>query len=187
MAEQGGLKIEVRTPQQRCLNYWLTRYTRPSGQPAAVTPLRCVAPLRRLTFGSRPKSKQKVLPLAYGPTASGSLAPSLLQGPAAKGHPWPIAAFAASMSLNPLRNDSTRPPERGACLGANRWVRRHSQSTRKASREDQPIAQIKPQRRSSIITRSRAATTDSAAPARPPPRASPAATRATAAAHGAGA
>jgi len=59
------------------------------------------------------KSNQKVLPLASGPTSSGSLAPSLLQGPAAKGHPWPIAALAASMPLNPLRNDSARPPERG--------------------------------------------------------------------------
>jgi len=41
----------------------------------------------------------------------GSLAPSPLQGHAAKGHPWPIAALATSMSLNPLRGDSTRPPE----------------------------------------------------------------------------
>ena len=57
------------------------------------------------------KSNQKVLPLASGPTSSGSLAPSLLQGHAAKGRPWPIAALAASMPLNPLRNDSTRPPD----------------------------------------------------------------------------
>ncbi len=41
----------------------------------------------------------------------GSLLPSPLQGPAAKGHPWPIAALATSMSLNPLHGDSTRPPE----------------------------------------------------------------------------
>jgi len=67
--------------------------------------------LQRLTFGRRPKSKQKVWPLASGPTSSGSLAPSLFQGPAAKGHPWPIAALAASMPLNPLHNDSTRPPD----------------------------------------------------------------------------
>ncbi len=32
-------------------------------------------------------------------------------GPPTKGHPWPIAALAASMPLNPLRNDSTRPPD----------------------------------------------------------------------------
>ena len=32
-------------------------------------------------------------------------------GPPTKGHPWPIAALATSMSLNPLRGDSTRPPE----------------------------------------------------------------------------
>ena len=41
----------------------------------------------------------------------GSLAPSPLQGHAAKGHPWPIAALATSMSLNPFHGDSTRPPE----------------------------------------------------------------------------
>ena len=78
---------------------------------ASALPRLTVPPLRRLTFGKRPKSKQKVLPLASGPTSSGSLVPSLLQGPAAKGHPWPIAALAASMPLNPLRNDSTRPPD----------------------------------------------------------------------------
>ena len=81
-------------------------------EPAASTLLPIpVPPLRRLTFGKRPKSKQKVLPLAFGPTSSGSLAPSLLQGHAAKGHPWPIASLAASMPLNPLHNDSTRPPD----------------------------------------------------------------------------
>jgi len=57
------------------------------------------------------KSNQEVLPLASGPTSSGSLFPSLLQGHAAKGHPWPIVALAASMPLNPLRNDSTRPSD----------------------------------------------------------------------------
>ena len=47
-----------------------------------------------------------------------SLTPSSLQGLAAKGHPWPIASFAASMPLNPFRNDSVRPPEGGdwSCL-----------------------------------------------------------------------
>ena len=41
------------------------------------------------------------------------LTPSLFQGHAPKGHPWPIGALAASMPLNPLRNDSVRPPEGG--------------------------------------------------------------------------
>jgi hypothetical protein len=41
----------------------------------------------------------------------GSFTPSLFQGPAAKGHPWPIAALATSMSLNPFHNDSIHPPE----------------------------------------------------------------------------
>jgi hypothetical protein len=80
-----------------------------------------VPPLRRLTFGKRPKSKQKVLPLASGPTASGALAPSLLQGPAAKGRPWPIAALAASRPLNPLRNDSARPADGAFVLARADW------------------------------------------------------------------
>ena len=70
-----------------------------------------VPPLRRVTSGKRPRSNQEVLPLASGPTSSGSLIPSLLQGPAAKGHPWPTAALAASMPLNPFHNDSTRPAD----------------------------------------------------------------------------
>ena len=67
--------------------------------------------LQRVTSGKRPRSNQEGLPLASGPTSSGPLAPSLFQGHAAKGHPWPIAALAASMPLNPLHNDSTRPPD----------------------------------------------------------------------------
>ena len=58
------------------------RFAYPPGQPSAVTSLRYV-----------------------------SLLPSPLQGHATKGHPWPIVALATSMSLNPLRGDSTRPPE----------------------------------------------------------------------------
>jgi hypothetical protein len=75
-----------------------------------------VPPLRRLTFGKRPKSKQKVLPLASGPTSSGSLAPSLLQGPAYKGRPWPFTPLAASMRLAPFHNDSTRPFDGAFCV-----------------------------------------------------------------------
>ena len=48
--------------------------------------------------------------------ASGSFAPSLLQGSAYKGHPWPfkrgrLSPFAASVRLIPLRNDSAHPPD----------------------------------------------------------------------------
>ena len=57
---------------------------------------RLVPPLRRLTFGSRPKSKQKVLPHASGPPAAGSLTPSLLRGHATTGHPWPNEALTTS-------------------------------------------------------------------------------------------
>src|SRR5690606_2025008 len=63
---------------------------------------------------SRGKSNQKRLPLhAALRCAQGSFVPSLLQGSAYKGHPWPFKPFAASLPLNPLRNDSTHPPERG--------------------------------------------------------------------------
>ena len=58
------------------------------------------------------KRNQKVLPrhpaLRFAP---GSFTPSSLQGHAAKGHPWPIVALAASMPLNPFHNDSAHPPE----------------------------------------------------------------------------
>ena len=67
------------------------------------------------------KSKQKKAPPDIRPRLRrGSLTPSSLQGRAAKGHPWPIASLAASMPLNPLRNDSVRPPEGGvwSCLKA---------------------------------------------------------------------
>ena len=78
---------------------------------ACVLTVLLVPPLRRLTFGRRPKSKQKVLPLASGPTSSGSLASSLFQGPAYKGRPWPFTPLAASMRLAPFHNDSTRPSD----------------------------------------------------------------------------
>jgi len=71
-------------------------------------------PPGRVTFSSRGKSNQKRLPLhAALRCAQGSFVPSLLQGSAYKGHPWPFKPFAASMPLNPLRSDSTHPPERG--------------------------------------------------------------------------
>src|SRR5690606_30622837 len=71
-------------------------------------------PAGRVPFGSRPKRNQKVLLLHPALRfAQGSFAPSLLQGPAYKGHPWPFKPLAASMRLTPLRNDSAHPPERG--------------------------------------------------------------------------
>jgi hypothetical protein len=71
-------------------------------------------PVGRVTFSSRGKSNQKRLPLHSALRfAPGSFASSSLQGHAAKGHPWPIAALAASMPLNPFHDDSVHPPERG--------------------------------------------------------------------------
>ena len=64
-----------------------------------------------------PKETKRSSPDIRPQLRRGSLATSLLRGHASKGHPWPIAALAASMPLNPLRNDSTRPSE-----GAN-WCR----------------------------------------------------------------
>jgi len=71
-------------------------------------------PAGRVSFGSRPKRNQKVLPLHTAlRCAQGSFAPSPFQGHAAKGHPWPIASLAASMPLNPFHVDSAHPSERG--------------------------------------------------------------------------
>ncbi|PIA75129.1 hypothetical protein CDR19_02885 [Ectopseudomonas toyotomiensis] len=70
------------------------------------------APYGRLTFFACAKKVSKEThPYIRPRLRRGSLAPSPLQGPATKGHPWPIVALATSMSLNPLRGDSTRPPE----------------------------------------------------------------------------
>lgn len=87
--------IAVAAPRSVCVN----------------SPLRCCCRYRFRSYSGSlladarmagpAKSKQKVLSLASGPTSPGSLVPSLLQGHAAKGHPWPIAALVASMPLNP--------------------------------------------------------------------------------------
>ena len=70
------------------------------------------APYGRLTFFACAKKVSKEThPYIRPRLRRGSLAPSPLQGPATKGHPWPIAALATSMSLNPFHGDSTRPPE----------------------------------------------------------------------------
>ena len=65
----------------------------------------------RVSFGIAPKETKRSSPTIRPQLRWGSLAPSSLRGHAAKGHPWPIAALAASMPLNPLRNDSARPAE----------------------------------------------------------------------------
>ena len=70
------------------------------------------APYGRLTFFACAKKVSKEThPYIRPRLRRGSLIPSPLQGHATKGHPWPIVALATSMSLNPLRGDSTRPPE----------------------------------------------------------------------------
>jgi len=76
----------------------------------------CLA--RRLTFSlfAQRESKQRENAPDIRPCTSlryvpGSFAPSLLQGHAAKGHPWPIAALAASLPLNPFHTDSAHPAD----------------------------------------------------------------------------
>ncbi len=73
---------------------------------------------RRLTFSlpAQRESKQResapdIWPCISLRCISGAFAPSALQGHAAKGHPWPIAALAASMPLNPLHTGSTLPSD----------------------------------------------------------------------------
>ena len=50
-------------------------------------------------------------PIVRPSLRSGSLAPALFRGPAATGHPWPIAALPASMPVDPLHRTSARPPD----------------------------------------------------------------------------
>jgi hypothetical protein len=79
-----------------------------------------VSPLTASPFWQTPQKEPKGLaPAIRVSLRSTSLTPSLLQGPAAKGHPWPIAALAASMPLNPLHNDSVWPSEGGGALSAS--------------------------------------------------------------------
>ena len=71
-------------------------------------------PLGRVTFSllvQRESNQRESTPGIRVSLRSTSLIPSLFQGHVAKGHPWPIAPLAASMPLNPFRNDSARPPE----------------------------------------------------------------------------
>jgi hypothetical protein len=74
-----------------------------------------VPPLRRVTLekrnAARPQSNQKALApfVRCLAMARHALAPVLLRGPAAIGHPWPGAANPASMPGCPLRRTSTRP------------------------------------------------------------------------------
>lgn len=68
-------------------------------------------PYGELLFAVAKKVTKNACPYIRVSLRSTPLTPSLLRGPAAKGHPWPIAALAASMPLNPLHKDCVRPPE----------------------------------------------------------------------------
>ena len=72
------------------------------------------APDGRVTFSLRVQRESNLresTPRIRPRLRRGSLAPSTRRGHAANGHPWPIAALAASMPLNLLRINSARPPE----------------------------------------------------------------------------
>jgi hypothetical protein len=70
-----------------------------------------VSPYRASHF-CRTKVTKTLRPIIRPWLRQGSLTPSPLQRPAAKGHPWPIAALATSMSLDLFHDDSVRPPGR---------------------------------------------------------------------------
>ncbi|MGP0170763.1 hypothetical protein ACSVIJ_02665, partial [Pseudomonas sp. NCHU5208] len=57
----------------------------------------------------RAKVTKTLRPIIRPWLRQGSLTPSPFQRPAAVGHPWPIAALAASMPLNLFHDDSVRP------------------------------------------------------------------------------
>src|SRR5690606_40481290 len=73
----------------------LTYRFRPAGRVTFV--------LAKVTKTARPAIRPRL--------RRGSFAPSSFQRPAAKGHPWPITALAASMPLNFFHDDSAHPPE----------------------------------------------------------------------------
>ena len=79
-----------------------------------------IPPLRRLTFGRRPKSKQKVLPLASGPTAL-----DLIRFAHPAGQP---SAVTALRSVSSLHHCSRGPPRR-AIHGPSRLSRHPCRST----------------------------------------------------------
>ncbi|MFJ3263207.1 MULTISPECIES: hypothetical protein [unclassified Pseudomonas] len=60
-------------------------------------------PLGRVTSSKRRRSNQEGLPRTSGFSlgAKNTLVEAKFQGHVAKGHPWPIATLATSMSLNP--------------------------------------------------------------------------------------
>ncbi len=98
-----GFSHELFTPHMRCVSCGFLSLSR-----CSYVRFRSD---ERVSFGIAPKETKRSSPGIRPQLRWGSLAPSLLRGHAAMGHPWPIAALAASMPLNPLHNDSGRPPE----------------------------------------------------------------------------
>ncbi|VVP09268.1 hypothetical protein PS854_03209 [Pseudomonas fluorescens] len=77
--------------------------------------------LQRVTFEKRESNQSALAPFVRClAVARHALAPVLLRGPAAIGHPWPGAANPASMPGCPLRRTSTRPHEGASTATAPR-------------------------------------------------------------------
>ena len=72
----------------------------------------------------RAKVTKTLRPIIRPRLRRGPLTPSPFQRHAAKGHPWPIAALAASMPLNLFHDDCVRPPGRAlhACLNRRQFM-----------------------------------------------------------------
>ncbi|TWC40105.1 hypothetical protein FBY03_10347 [Pseudomonas sp. SJZ079] len=111
-------------PQRRWLGVLVYSLRSPYGPACGCYSATLRFALTASPFWQSPQKEPKGLAPPYGPPAAGSLTPSLLRGPAAKGHPWPITALAASMPLNPLHNDCVRPAGKGRCPGSNLLFRR---------------------------------------------------------------
>ncbi len=90
----------------QAMRFWWRTY------PLLRLRLLLVSLLQRVTL-EKPQSNQRALApfVRCLAAARHTLAPVLLRGPAAIGHPWPCAANPASMPGCPLRRTSTRPLE----------------------------------------------------------------------------
>ena len=107
-----------------------------------------VSPLRRGTFGKRPKSTQKVCALPYGRARLGSpgaLSPVLLWGHAATGHPWPDRGWLGVLPRHPHNSTCVQPSVRG--LSVVPTVSVAAGMTPKANSKQQITKQQTPYRR----------------------------------------
>ena len=89
----------------------LIRCAHPSGQPAAVTPLRYVSLL------AQERCAKEGHPDIRVSLRETSLAPALLRGPAYKGRPWPLSGAAVGISPHPCGSSPYATPPLGLLKG----------------------------------------------------------------------